>query len=131
MMNDNINPNVMDLPEFETVDLKGHIISNKMYDLIKGIVTLFLPGFGTLYYSLAEIWNFGAGEQVLASCSALAIFLGLFIKFADMSYNKSDTKYDGNMVVSEEDGNLKYSFEATTTPLDTYPSKSELIFKVK
>lgn len=130
-MNEEINPDVMNLPEYETINLKGHIISNKTYNVLKAVVTMFLPGLGTLYYSLAEIWNFGGGEQVLASCSALAIFLGLFLKFADASYNNSDTKYDGEMVVTnKEDGGLNYSFNPIT-PLERLPEKNEVLFKVK
>lgn len=129
-MNDGLNEDVMNLPEYETVKLKGYITSNKAYDIIKALVTLYLPGLGTLYYSLAEIWQFGGGEQVLASCGALAIFLGIFLKVSDRSYNNSDLRYAGNIVTGNEDGKPSYMFEVNT-PLEAFEGESEVKFKMK
>lgn len=88
---------------------RDYILSNKLYDVLKNIVLIFLPAFGTFYFALSQIWEFGSGEEVLATTSALAVFIGTLIKVGDKSYNNSEQQYDGEInTVRKDDGKLLY-----------------------
>lgn len=64
-------------------------ISNKMYDVLKWIAQLLLPGLGTLYFALAGIWGFPYGEQVVGTITALTAFLGLVLGISSANYKKT------------------------------------------
>ena len=117
-------------PEFE--GLTDHIISNKAYDILRFLVQLLLPGVATLYFTLAQIWGLAGAEEVMGSISAIAIFLGAFMRLSTKSYNASDTKYDGDVVVSTNPAtnNLLYSLELYDDP-EHIKDMKEVRFRVK
>ena len=41
------------------------MFSNRIYDILKWIALVVLPAVGTLYFSLAQIWGFPYGEQIV------------------------------------------------------------------
>lgn len=64
-------------------------LSNKTYDIMKWIVALVLPALGTLYFTLAGIWGFPYGEQVVGTIAAITTFGGVVLKISDVGYNKT------------------------------------------
>jgi hypothetical protein len=64
-------------------------LSNKLYDKLKFIAQYVLPGIGTLYFTLAGIWGFPYGEQIVGTISALDAFLGIFLGVSSAQYNKT------------------------------------------
>lgn len=86
----------------ENTDLVKHktpLLSNAAYDRFKALVMLVLPALGTLYFSLAQIWNFPNAEQVVGTLAAITMFLSIFLKVSDRSYNVVGAKYDGSLIV--------------------------------
>lgn len=82
-------------------------LSNKWYNGIKFVVTIFLPGVGALYFALAELWHLPNADRVNGSVNALAVFLGLLIGYSTRQFNKSDAQQpDGDLIISEVDGEL-------------------------
>lgn len=79
------------------------LLSDAWYEVFKKTITLFLPGLGTLYFAIAQIWGLPAAEEIVGTIVAVCTFLGLFLRQAEKSYDKSDTQFDGNMVISEAD----------------------------
>ena len=79
------------------------LISNRTYDFFKWLVQYVLPGAGTLYFTLAQVWGLPYAEQVLGTTSALAIFFGLIMGISNKSYNASEAKYDGALVVHDKE----------------------------
>ena len=106
------------------------LFSNRTYDALMRLVQYILPGFGTLYFTLAQIWGLQYGEEVVGTCSALAIFLGIVLGLSNKSYKASGVKYDGAMVVdfANPDKDV-YTFEVST-PLFELGSKKELRLQV-
>lgn len=82
-------------------------MSNKTYDVLKWFAMIVLPAIATLYFSLAGIWGFPYGEEVVASITAVNTFLGVAIGVSTKSYNKANTlveiidKYDDEEEVEE------------------------------
>lgn len=63
-------------------------MKNKTYDILKIIAQLVLPAIGTLYFALAEIWNFPYAEQIVGTVTAIDTFLGTVLKLSSDSYYK-------------------------------------------
>jgi hypothetical protein len=63
-------------------------ISNELYDLLRDIVEMYLPGLGTLYFALASIWGFPYGEAICGTIAAICAFLGLFLKKSRIEHTK-------------------------------------------
>lgn len=76
------------------------IMGSGLYDTIKAAVELGLPGAATLYFTIAQIWGLPFGEQVVATCAAIAIFLGIVLTIARTRFNKSDAAYQGEVIVN-------------------------------
>lgn len=79
------------------------ILSDKAYNAIKWVAQYFLPAAGTLYFALATLWGWPEPEKVIGTITALDIFLGVVLGVSKKSYEKSDAKYDGALVVDTAD----------------------------
>lgn len=79
------------------------VLTGKSYNALKFIVTLLLPGFGTLYFTLATIWHLQFGEEVVGTVAALALFLGIGLKWFEQNYDKSDAQFDGALKETLDD----------------------------
>ena len=63
-------------------------MSNKTFDVLKEIAQVVLPAAGTLYFALAQIWNFPYAEQVVGSITAIDAFLGAILHISTYNYKK-------------------------------------------
>lgn len=105
------------------------VLSEKAYEFFKNLVQLVLPGVGTLYFTIAEIWDLPASEKVVATLAALATFLGVILKISSTTYEKLENWSDGDMIWTEdEDGASKLSFALDTSPRDL-AEKDRVTFK--
>lgn len=64
-------------------------MSDKLYDLLKYLAIIGLPAMGTLYRTLASIWNLPGAEEVPATLSAFGTALGAWLCISAAEYNKS------------------------------------------
>lgn len=80
-------------------------MSNKVYDVLKFIAMIFLPALGTLYFTLAQIWNFPYGEQVVGTIAAIDTFLGAILGISTSNYNKDDDADVTIEIYDDEDNN--------------------------
>lgn len=64
----------------------------KTYDILKAIAQVWLPGLGTLYLAVSQIWGLPSGEEVVATCLALTTFLGVGLGISQSNYNKTVPK---------------------------------------
>lgn len=63
-------------------------MSNKVYDILKFVAQILLPAIGTLYFALAQIWNFPLAEQIVGTITAIDAFLGAILGISTAQYNK-------------------------------------------
>lgn len=66
-------------------------ISNKTYDVLKWVAMVVLPAGATLYLSLAGIWGFPYGEQIVGTITAIDTFLGVVLGISSVQYKKNTT----------------------------------------
>lgn len=64
-------------------------MTNKTYDVLKWIAQYLLPAIGTLYFTLAGIWGFPYGEQIVGTITAVDTFLGLILGISTAKYSKT------------------------------------------
>lgn len=75
------------------------------------LVQLVVPVTATAYFVLAAIADWSSIE-VLATTTVISTVVGCVVKVSENDYDKSDAKYDGDMVVFEdEEGNILYTLE--------------------
>lgn len=112
----------------------GVIFSNKVYNALKFIALVVLPGLATLYLTLGDLWDFPEPQKVAASLGAVATFLGLLLQISTAQYNRSEAKYDGVVELEQDAGGQTHlfvrQFEGRNHVLDLTQRK-ELLFKVE
>lgn len=85
--------------------MNNPFFSQKAYDRLKEFAMVWLPGLGTLYFTVASIWDLPYAAQVVGTVTAIDTFLGVILHISVKTYNKSDEKYDGDIkVIPNEDG---------------------------
>ena len=115
----------------DTVVKRDYLLSPKLYDQAKRLAQVGLPALGTFYFTLAQIWDLPYSEQVLGTIVALNALLGVLLGYSKKSYDNSQTKYDGALVVlPQPDGTELFSLELNNDPEDL-KDRSEIVFAVK
>lgn len=64
-------------------------LSNKTYDVLKWLSLVALDAVGLFYSTLSEIWGLPFGDQVLATCVAVSVFLGALIGISSAQYKNN------------------------------------------
>ena len=72
------------------------MLNDKLYNALKWITLILLPGLGTLYFGLASIWGFPYAEQIIGTISAVTVFLGLLLGISSAQYNKGQTTFNSD-----------------------------------
>ncbi len=62
-------------------------MSKKAYNILNVIAQIILPGIGTLYFALANIWHLPFGEEILGTTTAIDTFLGALLGIPAITYN--------------------------------------------
>lgn len=113
---------------------KKPLLSDRFYNGLKKITTLFLPAVGALYVALAPIWHFPKAEEVVGSISAITLFLGGLLHVSSSSYTATQPTTVGNLIAQEHpDGSGKQILVAHLND-DAKPSEiaemDQVVFKV-
>lgn len=65
------------------------MLSDRLYDVLNAIVKYVLPASGTLYFTLAAIWNLMYAEQIVGTIAAVTTFLAVILALSKRSYKLS------------------------------------------
>lgn len=66
-------------------------MSNKVYDVLKWVALVALDAIGLFYKTIATIWGLPLGDEVLATCTALSVFIGALIGISSAQYHKKNS----------------------------------------
>jgi hypothetical protein len=116
----------------EAAEPKAPVLTNSRYDMLKQVNQLGLPAFATFYLAIATIWGLPNPDKVVATCAALAVFLGVVLALASRNYVKSGAKYDGVISVTEHSNGVKTAsldLKNYEDPADIV-NQDEAVFKV-
>lgn len=95
------------------------MFSPKMYDFLKRMVQVIIPGASTAYFALAEIWDLPGAEKVTGTLAVVATFIGVVIGISASTYEKLGKGYDGDVVISTtEEGKKLFALEIDGDPLE-------------
>ncbi len=107
------------------------MITGKLYDYLKWLAQVVLPGLGALYVALAGLWGLPSAEAVAGTILAVDTFLGGILGISQVVYAKSDKRFDGTMEV-QTSGDRK-TFQMAFNDEDQLArlgEQKELLFKV-
>ena len=105
------------------------LLSDRTYGIVKRSATIILPALATLYFALAQLWNFPEPEKVVASITAINTFLGVVVQISKKSYYASGHQYAGEIQVTEKEGTKIASLVVDGNPEDILSMK-EATFKI-
>lgn len=108
------------------------IIDNGLYDRLKFIAQILLPALATLYFAVDTIWELGFGTKVVGTITAVDTFLGVVLQLSTKNYYKSGANFDGDVVVTPEDGGTRVGI-AAERPLEDIvddPGKHSVEFRI-
>lgn len=83
-------------------------LPDKVYDILRYVSNYVLPGIGTLYFALAQIWGFPYGQQVVGSITAVVTFLNVLLGASTVTYNQQNEI----MALKEENSKLSNRLES-------------------
>lgn len=127
---ESVDESVMGLPEFERTQGRLGLLTNQVYDTIKNVVIIVIPAVSTFYLTIAKLWDLPGAEAVVGTLGALALLLGSLLKLSKRSYDVSDEKYDGEIILkTTEQGRVVQRVEANGT-FDEIAAKGEVLYKV-
>lgn len=108
------------------------LLSNKVFDALKWVAQIGLPGAGTLYFTLAGLWNLPNVEQVVGSITAVDVFLGVLLGLSTSKYNKTAGAADGHLIVTSDpsDGTKYLALNVSQGNLDAMPNKTQVKLNV-
>lgn len=111
--------------------VRDYLLSSQAYDIIKWLAQIGLPALGSLYFALAQIWNFPNAEKVVGTIVVIDTFLGALLSLSARSYNASESKYDGSIeVLSTEEGGKSFSLNLNSDPY-LLEDKQVVTFNIK
>ena len=70
------------------------MLSNKVYDVLKWIALIALDAIGVCYKTVAGIWKLPFGDEVCATCAAVALCIGTLLQISSAKYNKQNNNLD-------------------------------------
>lgn len=65
-------------------------LSDQTYDVLKWLSLVFFDAAGLLYKTLAAVWGWPFGEEVLTTCAAVSLFTGSLIGVSTAAYYKDE-----------------------------------------
>lgn len=78
------------------------LVSNKTYDILKPLASLWFPLLLAFYGTLSQVWMWPLEVQIMATLGAVQVLLGGLLAAASASYRNSEAKYDGDLKVTHE-----------------------------
>ena len=109
--------------------MKNGYFSDGLYNVLKFVAQVFLPGLGTLYVALAALWGLPAAEAVGGTILAIDTFLGGLLHLSTSAYANSEDRFSGAINVSQTADKKTFSLDLKDHP-EELEGKDEVTFKV-
>jgi hypothetical protein len=108
------------------------LFTNGLYDKLKFVAQILLPALATLWFAVGTTWDLPHTTQVVGTITAFDTFLGLVLQLSTKLYYKTGANFDGDLIVTPEDGGNKVSLAFNHPPEDIVdrPGKHSLELKV-
>lgn len=118
------------MADHEAPVVKAPFMSDDVFKTLEYITRVVLPAVATLYAALGSLWGLPNVTAVVGTIVAVDTFLGVLLGLAMKSYDASEAKFDGNIVVmNTQDGGKTFSLELDKNP-DELAEMDKIVFKV-
>jgi hypothetical protein len=104
-------------------------VSNKLYDSLKFVAQILLPTLGTLYVSLAALWDLPEPQKVAGTILAVDTALGIVLGLSANTYNKSGAGVDGALQVTDTPTKTDFTLAIDTAP-EQLAKQDRVVLKV-
>jgi hypothetical protein len=105
------------------------LLFNKgVYEFLKKLVQIGLPALATLYIGLAQLWHLPNVTAVVGTITLVTTFLGVCLGISTSTYNNTEMKYDGLVVIHP--GDEGSTLQLTNVSTDALENKNEILLKV-
>lgn len=104
------------------------IFKNKLYDQLKFLAQVVLPGLGTLYATVSGLYGWQNTEEVVGTIMAVDFFLGALLGLSTKAYNNSPAAFDGTFVVEDGPDGKKISLDLENNP-EALGTQKLIVFK--
>ena len=64
-------------------------LNDKAYDVLKWVAMIALDAVGVCYSTLAAVWGWPRGDEILQTCAALSILLGALLGASSAEYHRA------------------------------------------
>lgn len=111
----------------------AQLFTNRLYDILKVVAQIVLPALATLYFTLAQVWGWKHGAEVVASITAIDTFLGVLLTMSTKKYYQTGSNFDGEVELTPEDGGVNARLVANRSleDLADEPGKHSIEFNIK
>lgn len=106
------------------------ILGNTTYDIAKDAATMWLPGLGVFYTTLATIWGLPYPIEVAGTVAAIAALLGVFLKISTTQYAKAPENNAGTIVVNTSDTTVPDVMTSVRIPVAQLKGVDSVTLKV-
>lgn len=69
-------------------------LNDKVYDVMKWCVLVFIPAATSLYVGLAMVWGFPYAEEIAKTSALICAFLGALLGISNLSYKLGGDQND-------------------------------------
>lgn len=99
-------------------------MNNKVYDRLKWVSLVLLPGLASMYFALGEVWHVPFVKEIVATITILDTFLGVLLGKSSSNYQRltDNPRVLGNLVV-------EHDFDGTPTKVMVDPYDKIPIFE--
>lgn len=104
------------------------MLTGVVYDRMKFVAQILLPALGALYFALAQIWHLPKAEEVGGTILAIDTFLGVLLGLSSKTYNATEAKYDGELVLIPSDEGTE--MRLSRVDISALETKKEITLKI-
>lgn len=90
-----------EMHDYNQPEASTPMVSNKVYDVLKPLASLYFPLLLAFYSTMSQIWKWPLEVQIVATLSAVQVLLGGLLVVSSKSYSNSEAKYDGDILVDD------------------------------
>ncbi len=106
------------------------IFRDKTYDVVKKFVLVLIPSSSFLYFGFSQLFDLPSVVLVLGTLAFISTILGLLLDFSSTMYKKSDSAYDGQLLVTTPLDGQKHLSLQLDAYLEELEQKESITFKV-
>lgn len=66
-------------------------IKNEVYDTLKWVALIFLPGLASFYFGMDAIWGWWKAPEIVGTITLVDTFLGLLLGISSLQYNADNS----------------------------------------